>query len=1084
MGTKVQSKSYLPGYYSMRDLNEDSNSCSWPLYYGDKTLINGQYYNSFFPRAIVDAYPGYDKDMLKRTMLEHEAIFKNQVSELHCLYRIQRDLMDGIKKKELQKNWIPIEPSLSSSPLAWQNTTEEAHKWHIPSFPMANSVCGRPSISGVEDSHSPLTSIKGSSIQVGPFLSQNGGNSKDVEVLECRPTKVRRKMFDLQLPADEYIDNEKAEQFRDDTASAMSSYLPNGNGKIGPESGGKLFHGDVGKTGCQGDASRSDSCLRGKNSLADLNEPVEIEETNGSAYLHFLGHDPYHGGYELSIKPKQELLGLPKDISVNSHHQSDNRSINNIHVENNGNDRGFFSHVLEAGHGKSNSKSISQAFQPQKLPVSSQQVQVLFDKAHDPPTFLLTDQSKPDLSRERMLHGLEVSERNREISNNSHPESIMTSNVPSLNPFASSDLVKPWSHSVSSWEKPFSSLSQKSMSVQTHPFLNSSGPFSKSSVIAPQSNGIFGEKWQVSSNSRLNPAFGSELPNRNGFYYGSSSGSEEPAICFPSISYGYLNCSTDSEGVSKQFNSRGSTKPYNCSNNVDVKSTSDVNLNVVLSNSSSNEPVLQRGPQIDGGRKHEDHLPGLPWLRSKPACKNEATITGRDLNVGELSFSQSSAKQSTNKKETGNGFSQIFTQNVKLVSFSNNVDASRSEISECLRNKKILGIPIFEKHYVSKNESSFTSPYVSVPQPSEGEAENKGRNRLLDINLPCDVTVPDMSQDIVAENSAIEKEADTKLSTFRHQIDLNSCVHEDEASFIPSVLSTSMKTIGGIDLEAPLVPEPEDVIHGEELLEKACELPFQSEQSKVDCLQDELIKSAAEAIVVISSSGRYSHLVDVNCSLSETSMTDPLNWFVETIFSFGEDLESKFEALMRGKDGDQDESSSEEIDYFESMILNLAETKEEDYMPEPLVPENFKMEETGTTSLLTTRTRKGQGRRGRQRRDFQRDILPGLASLSRHEVTEDLQTFGGLMRATGHSWHSGLTRRNSTRSGCGRGRRLSVTSSTPALAATTTCMPLMQQLNNIEVGLEDRSLTGWGKTTRRPRRQRCPAGNPPSLALT
>ncbi|KAK6242686.1 hypothetical protein SCA6_008075 [Theobroma cacao] len=1084
MGTKVQSKSYLPGYYSMRDLNEDSNSCSWPLYYGDKTLTNGQYYNGFFPRAIADAYPGYDKDALKRTMLEHEAIFKNQVSELHRLYRIQRDLMDEIKKKELQKSRIPIEPSLSSSPLASQITTEDPHKWHIPSFPVANSVCARPSISGVADSHSPLSSVKGSSIQAGPFQPQNGGNSKDVEVLECRPTKVRRKMFDLQLPADEYIDTEEAEQFRDDTASGMSSYLPNGNGKIGPESGGKLLHGDVGKTGQQGDASRSDQCLRGTNSLADLNEPVQIEETNGSAYPELLGHDPYHGGRELPAKPKQELLGLPKGISVNSHHQSDNRSINTIHFENNGNARGFFSHVFEAGHTKSNSMSVSQGFQPEKLPVSSQQAQVLFDKAHDPPTFLLTDQSKADLSRDRMLHCLEVPERNREISNNSHPESIMTSNVPSLNPFASSDMVKPWSHSVSSWEKPSSSLSQKSISVQTPPYLNSSGPFSKSSVISPQSNGIFGEKWQVSSNSRLNPGFGSELPNRNGFYYGSSSASKETGIRFPSISYEYLNCSNDSKGASEQFPTHGSTKPYNCSNSVDMKSTNDVNLNVVLSNSSSNEPVSQRGPQIDGGRKHEDRLPGLPWLRAKPACKNEATSAGRDLNVGELSFSQSSPKHSTNKNETGNCFSQIFTQNMKSVSFSNNVEASRSEISECLHNKKILGIPIFDKPYVSKNESSYTSPYVSVPQPSEGEAENKGRNRLLDINLPCDVNVPDVSQDVVAEDSATEKEPDTKLSSFRHQIDLNSCVTEDEASFVASVPITCVKMTGGIDLEAPLVPEPEDVIHGEELLEKARELPLQSAQSKDDFLQDELIKSAAEAIVAISSSGEYSHFDDVNRYSSETSMTDPLNWFVETISSFGEDLESKFEALLRGKDGDRDESSSEEIDYFESMILNLEETKEEDYMPKPLVPENFKVEETGTTSLLTPRTRKGQGRRGRQRRDFQRDILPGLASLSRHEVTEDLQTFGGLMRATGHSWHSGLTRRNSTRNGCGRGRRRSVTSPSPALAAATTCAPLMQQLNNIEVGLEDRSLTGWGKTTRRPRRQRCPAGNPPSLALT
>lgn len=79
-------KSYLPTYCPMRDLNEDSNSFNWPLYYGDKTLTNGQYYNGFLPSATADPYPGYDRDVVKRTMLEHEATFKNQVSLFSTSY--------------------------------------------------------------------------------------------------------------------------------------------------------------------------------------------------------------------------------------------------------------------------------------------------------------------------------------------------------------------------------------------------------------------------------------------------------------------------------------------------------------------------------------------------------------------------------------------------------------------------------------------------------------------------------------------------------------------------------------------------------------------------------------------------------------------------------------------------------------------------------------------------------------------------------------------------------------------------------------------------------------------------------------
>lgn len=63
MGTKVHSESLLPGRYhhSMRDLNNDSNGCSRLPF-----LNNDQSY----------------KDVVRRTMLQHEAVFKSQVSLL------------------------------------------------------------------------------------------------------------------------------------------------------------------------------------------------------------------------------------------------------------------------------------------------------------------------------------------------------------------------------------------------------------------------------------------------------------------------------------------------------------------------------------------------------------------------------------------------------------------------------------------------------------------------------------------------------------------------------------------------------------------------------------------------------------------------------------------------------------------------------------------------------------------------------------------------------------------------------------------------------------------------------------------
>ncbi|GAV74551.1 DUF863 domain-containing protein [Cephalotus follicularis] len=1083
MGTKVQSKSSLPGYYSMRDLNEDANSCSWPLYYGDKALMNGQYYNGFLPRAIADAYPGYDRDVVKRTMLEHEAIFKNQVYELHRLYRIQRELMDEIKKKEVNKNLAPVETSLSSSPLASQITSEDARRWHISSFPLSNSASARPSISGVEDIHSPLSSMKGNGAQVGPFPSQNGSTSKDVEVLESRPTKVRRKMFDLQLPADEYIDNE-GENLKDETLSGMSSSFPNGYRKMVPASGVKLSLCDGAKTGSQGDALRSKFCFRSTNSLANLNEPIQVEETKASTYADILGHASSQGeiqSHELSGKSKSQPLELPKGISLG--HHGNNGTLNSQHLENR-NGRGWFSHVLEAGrHNKSSLKSVSQGLQPEKLPATSQPSNVLFNRSHEIPLFFPTDQSKVELWRERTICGIDLSERIPEISINSHSESAVGSNIPSPYPVTpSSNAVKSWSKSVSSWENPCNSLSQKSISVQ-HPIFSSSGTLSKSFQSA-QSQGIFGDKWHLNSNFRLNPSNGSGYPSQNGFYHGSSSGSKELPICIPSVGYDYLSFRNDHNLNSEQFADLSSARVCKDSSCADIKFPNVLNSNVMISHMSSHEGIVQTGLEtLDGGRKHEDHVPMLPWLREMPTSKNEATGAGRGLNTKESSFLPSSLNQLAKKNETGKCTHQIFGQNINSISCSDNVGAGNIEINDYPSNEKILGVPIFGKSHIFKNESSSpTSSSVSFSCRWE-EVENSGKNRVFDMNLPCEPAVPDLGEQIAAEIVDIEKEREAKVESFRHEIDLNSCLREDEIYLTSSVPSINVKLTAGIDLEAPIVPETEEeVIRVEESFKKFHEEPIQLSLPTAEHLQDEQMRVAAEAIVSISSCNPENQSNSATCYPSEESVTDPLHWFVEIVSSCGEDLESKFDAVLRMEDSDNEESALEDMDYFESMTLKLTETKEEEYMPKPLVPENIKLEETGAT-ILPSRPRKGQARRGRQRRDFQRDILPGLSSLSRHEVTEDLQTFGGLMRATGHLW-SGLTRRNSTRNGCGRGRRRSVVGPSLAVAATTVCAPLIQQLNNIEVGLEDRSLTGWGKTTRRPRRQRCAAGNPPTVPLT
>ncbi|XP_027345028.1 uncharacterized protein LOC113857395 [Abrus precatorius] len=1082
MGTKVQS---LPGYYSMRDLNEESSSCGWPLFYGDKTLVNGQYYHNYLSGAAADVCSAYDKDVVKQMMLEHEAIFKNQVFELHRLYRIQRDLMDEVKMKDLQRNQISVERSFSTGPTASQITSEDGKKWHIPGFPLiGSSNCARPSISGIEGIHSPLGSNKGISKQGDLFPSPNGSSSKDVEILESRPSKVRRKMFDLHLPADEYVDTEENEKRSDEKINGTTKFLPDRICKH--EKGGdvKLFCGNGGKTDSQENISRSEQPLKSRNGLADLNEPVHGGDTNDVALVSPLDHNPCQRATEwsdLSGKQKSKFFGLTKEDLLNSHRGTDSWAQHNGYLDN---DRGgkMWISSIESGQAKSNLKPIPQVLKQEQSLLSSHTMQDALRKAHEPSSDYLNNQSKADLWREMTPSRIDINERNREFSDNKRPECVVSSHRPLFAIASSSDLGKSWSHSP--WEMTISSPNQKLISVQTppSPCLNASGALSRSSQ-SHQSTGIFGDGWPLNINSKLNQGFQCEASGQNGFYSRTLSGSKEQSVNNSSISY--LN-NNDCKKFPEHYNGLANYKNSNFnSHSKDMKSGKDINLNELLSNGSSNNIVSQsRLGIMDGEQKREEQLAVLPWLKAKTKCKNEAQNTGRSLITTDLNFFQGNSL--SNKDETGKVCNENFMPKVTSGLCSNDVEPRRKEVSESSSKRKILGVPIFDMpHIFAKESSSLTSPSVSVPIPSDVElVENNRKNPILDINMPCDAG-PELDELAITEIIVCKKGLSTTEANSRNQIDLNLSMSEDEA-FLTTIPATNLKRKAEIDLEAPALPETEeDVVADEKQLETPLASPLVP-QDTVEMPQDELMRYAAEAIVVLSSC--CDQVDDVVSCPSESPAVDPLSWFADIVFSCVDVQQRKADNSREKADEDNEESSLEGMDYFESMTLKLIETTEEDYMPKPLVPENFKVEETGTTTL-PTRTRRGPARRGRQRRDFQRDILPGLTSLSRHEVTEDLQTFGGLMRATGHAWYTGLNRRNSSRNGCGRGRRRSQPQVAPSppppplLATIETCTPLIQQLNNIEVGLEDRSLTGWGKTTRRPRRQRCPAGNPPSIRL-
>lgn len=198
--------------------------------------------------------------------------------------------MDEIRRKEL-----------SSSPITSRSfLAEDARKWQSPGY---LSNCGRPSVSGSEEaSCSPMKPLRGhNSQQASPLKpqTQDGCTSKGPGWLESEPSKVRRRMFDLSLPADRYIDPDELEPFK-------------------------------GETYCRVDKA-----------VADLNQAIHIEDTN------------------MPLRAQANALLDGKIMSKDLSSECENGTLSNWNTGNNGGGRGWLSHVINGGNFICTEKNLS-----------------------------------------------------------------------------------------------------------------------------------------------------------------------------------------------------------------------------------------------------------------------------------------------------------------------------------------------------------------------------------------------------------------------------------------------------------------------------------------------------------------------------------------------------------------------------------------------------------------------------------------------------------------------------------------------------------------------------------------------------
>lgn len=107
----------------------------------------------------------------------------------------------------------------------------------------------------------------------------------------------------------------------------------------------------------------------------------------------------------------------------------------------------------------------------------------------------------------------------------------------------------------------------------------------------------------------------------------------------------------------------------------------------------------------------------------------------------------------------------------------------------------------------------------------------------------------------------------------------------------------------------------------------------------------------------------------------------------ESLIQISLDISSSYDNKMESKETERPECTS---DSYELIVLNLKETSADEFCVSSKPYEISEME---------TRDFGFKLKRGRRMKDFQKEILPNLASLSRHEICEDINIMEAVLRS-------------------------------------------------------------------------------------
>ncbi|OEL25675.1 hypothetical protein BAE44_0013304 [Dichanthelium oligosanthes] len=1011
MGAKVEGESYMPGYYATGDLNMEPNG-RWSPYYEERTS-NGQLCNGFTTKP-TNGYSEFDKEMLKHQMLEHEAVFRQQVYELHRVYKIQRDMMKQHQTKEIYSYPMLAVASHTNSPSQVPPNGAKM-MWQMPVPPVSTTYRKAPVAEHNDANQSSMKFLREGSVQSSP----NGFLPSDAA------PRSRQGTFDLQLPADHYIDDDNTSDNKPiDFLGLASDTKPRNDADLTLVSAEGL--------GRFSDNS-STSGLRtthnlGSRQVTDLNEShtgIYMGRANGS-----VSRGPSHTLENLWHQPI--LRSNTTNFSFNKEYPKDKHT-------DEGTSSNFFDASAKIRHedkpsiNKGNNKTVSFLFSMSYCLLSG--ILMLVDlvlsyncsvscfypsgKQVSSITFLAPRYSDADPPKYFKAADGRPANYNQFVYQSQNSSVGWFAQPSAINNFVTLD--RPHHSSMGTFTAPISIPHIDHPSIVSPMGSCTADP--RSSIInnpalIPRFNGSSAVN-SYTSLSAVTQSIGTSTPklknvdNLDGRYSG-----------FPFDSFS-VSHSRHQAAISSDLEQKNSQKLEHSDRQSHGKGMKSFNLNETLSDCQEGGLVEQDG-RCAGSFQHGKNggsVFGISWLKNKALCADPTAL-----------------------EKPGKLFGHSFGTAMEL------------------KNTKDLNEPALTIRNLSDSASTSLGCGIKKDGPSEDIIArtllvcNKAQGSAACFPLSCQKHMPKDGQ---AAEGVIKKSG----PPIRNFIDLNDDVPNEDNSEesvvshecqVTPLLNNQPKRAFVIDLEVPACEE--DAAWN---FDQECAHP-----GKLDAHQEidnASVTAAAENIVALS----------MDIPAAEEASDDMLQWFADLAVSNINDLAEQAELQACTND-----SSNDELDSFESLTLKLEETKIDEYWSRPLEPAITTDEQAVSTAHLLTKPRRGQQRKRRQKRDFQKDVLPSLSSLSRPEIIEDVQLLEGLVQASGGSWESSLTRRGRY-GGRTRGRkpRKTVVTVTVEEEEIEVSPPPPKPAGTGDLEADERGMLGWGRTTRRCRRTRCPSGN-------